>query len=539
MAVDRVLKAGATTWSVVNAWMEDRLDRTRARRMIRNEAAYFAEKDAKSFAAAALPEGEEVGIRCIWVLEPFLASHSDALHRQIADLGLDGNFGMQPGPVEALESARLRVHGGGGWRGLGYLIPRGAKASRSLGTRAVALPEGVTSVFLTVQLVTSSTSILAAQFRFDEETARGIEVPFRTHYRTTVQSEAGITRIPNGTHLRQSAVDEYREMLRRRCSRWMSTHFPGAFAGLGTQHASAELLTTAVADPRLGRVPVIARSGPQGDTGGSAPEDTWVPPNPGPRGFDETDYATHLRLTASHDLWDCLDLPGLTARQSPGRLDGPAQHVVLGTRIRDFSTDEDLTILGGEARSASAVTSYLYYFDRTLGVFALWRLMGDYEAALARLRDRLARVRLNDRGAIGRLHSIGRDLLAMTRDLRPLCNDILLFENQKSHLWDVYEFEAIDPRERPYRPKSLFESLAAARFDAARRLLATEAELRSMTESMGNLVAANANLHAAQRNLLLQVVVVLLTLVTIVVGVFALPASIKELLWSALGLARR
>src|SRR5437764_14218307 len=44
-------------------------------RHVEKERAFHEERDAKSFKAASLPDGEVVDLRCIWAMEVFLPSH--------------------------------------------------------------------------------------------------------------------------------------------------------------------------------------------------------------------------------------------------------------------------------------------------------------------------------------------------------------------------------------------------------------------------------------------------------------------------------
>jgi hypothetical protein len=151
---------------------------------LRQEPEYIAERDAKADASAVLPDGEEVGIRCVWVMEVYLASQVDHLLDGVRELGLDKGDPARIDPIDSVLTARARGKGGGGWVALNPLVARGARRSHFFRATPTDLPTGVKSVFMTAITPWPSATILAAQFRFDDATARGIEQPFSVHYPT-------------------------------------------------------------------------------------------------------------------------------------------------------------------------------------------------------------------------------------------------------------------------------------------------------------------------------------------------------------------
>lgn len=102
----------------------------RARALLKQDLAYSDAIDAQSTAAATLPDGEEVGVRCIWVMDVYLPGHFQALLRRLDQLGLARNrFAFPLGDsLSSMQRART-LSMGGGWTNLGHLVPPSKKGS--------------------------------------------------------------------------------------------------------------------------------------------------------------------------------------------------------------------------------------------------------------------------------------------------------------------------------------------------------------------------------------------------------------------------
>lgn len=105
------------------------------RRALNENADYHAEHDAESFTHAQIPSGEEVGVRCVWIMEVSLASHVAPLIEGLRRLRLARSDPGSVNPIERIEHARARA---GGYGHVAYpkLVPKGTKRSPSFITSA-------------------------------------------------------------------------------------------------------------------------------------------------------------------------------------------------------------------------------------------------------------------------------------------------------------------------------------------------------------------------------------------------------------------
>lgn len=486
------------------------------RRSLNREHAFHEARDLKSFQAARLPDGEEVQLRCVWIMEVFLASHVTALADRLRALGLD-RLKWTPDSESAIDSLlRARVRGGGGWTvNLGYLVPRD-QGKRSTGKPAV-LPVGVASVFFAAVSTVPEATTIVAQFRFDDETASHIAEPFATRYRTTAVRRDGYITIPAGVHLRDEAVVEIRSMLRRRCERWMHENLPGAFAGLSDEAMPAcELLTFVKGDPFGGREPPRWVGGEVKPVGRTTGEE-----QPRSRGFGDEDYLEILGQRGATDAWGCVDCPGLALRlpQSLG-IEPRDDRLVFSAQISAIGKSPGEG--DGTAEGVAVTTVWLSY---TLGVFTLARLVGAFEATVARLRDRLGEVPLHrTRTAVAQMEEIERDLARLARDARPL---LIGISSAPEWIWrrEVFTFLPFDVERGDDGP--LFTSMAKYLVERSRRLLATEEETRTTSHGISGLVAASANLSAARSNVRLQRIAIVIASLAALFSALAIPGVLN------------
>lgn len=483
---------------------------------------YHDERDRAALQACAIPEGEEVGVRCVWVIEAYLASHVGLLTERLQRLDLTGDRPTGYDPIELLRQARR--HGSGpASSGLGFLVPNPQRARHGGDMYVAPLPAGVELVYLKLHNPLPSLTLVTAQFRFDEDTARAIETPLRTMFHSMARDRGRYVELPSGEELRREAVAEYREMLRRRCTNWMREHLPGAFARLEPWEPTptAELVTLAIADPLLGWPPPTTTQPEASPTPPAAPEasETHEAPYRRARRAQRADalvedYLDVMGLSDDWDAWASPDMPGLTLRLPPRQ--AAHDHLVLAVCVKDFETDDHLAGYGG--RTPAGVTSRLVHLSHTLGVFAIERLVRAYEARLSGIRDRLGDVAIDRTGrALRQLQRLERDLAVLARDARPLLADLITTAPDQPFAWDLFTFLPLSPRDRQFEQgATLFTGMLERLVERAKRALSAEAETGRTLQSMSGLTVARSTLR-------LQRVAVALAVIAAVLAALAVP----------------
>jgi len=509
----------------VSIWVRTRLLRLRsAQDALGPNREHFDKRDAESFIAAQLPTGEEVGLRCIWVCEAYLAGQVSQLAESLRGLGLDTPFTIP----ELTTASVLKARAGSGliWHDLGYLLPASVAANRSqaLPGRPACLPPGVESVFLTVTTTLPSATILVAQFRFDDKTARDIEIPFRTQYRTTEVRDKEFRRILSDENLRDRAVQDHRSQLRERCQGWLANNVPGAFIALGGEPPpTSELITFAIGDPLVGLHTDTPASNRLKDTA-----DSSVVENRSPR--TRSNWNSYMAILGQQDewlAWRCPEIPGLSFRfQREAWVDPLNDFSVLSARVADFAP----AFKRGDdsVRTALGVTQGLYYLHHTIGILALAQLARRYEIKVARLRDELGGVRLDQPSqAISSLTRIDRELATVAQDARPFLNDVVGAADDVWHHPDVYTFVPLRKDDGDLR---LFPWLMRDLKERSQRVLRLDAIVSETCERMSNHVAASVNLRLTRVNIGLQWLMVVLTVVAVILAGLAPPGALHSLL---------
>jgi hypothetical protein len=489
------------------------------RRSIAREQAFHDQQDTDSFQAAAIPDGEVVGLRCVWIMEVYLASHVNRLVHGLRELGLDQPEPGRENPVDAILKARV-AGGGGGWVNFPWLVPARGNWPRSMAV-PTTLPSGVNAVYMKAISTVPGVTVLVAQFRFDETTSGVVQAPLKTMYRTRALPEGHYITYPSGTHLRDEAVLEQRAMLRRRCERWIQSVFPGAYAGFATAPTPAcELLTFEQGDPLGGRMaPTV---GEKGEISAIGIRSEYRSVHA--RGGGEEDYLAILGQRDDWDAWACAEMPGLVLRLPRVKNFGRSEdHVVLSARVPTFGIGSSLW--SERDRTPQGITAATGWLSHTLAMYAVARLVVAYENQVAQIRDRLGDVELErPRRAITQMERVERDLARIARDARPMLKGIA---TAPAHTWrsEIYTFLPISEHRRDGEP--LFTSVSKRLLEQATRLSAVEEETRETARAIGSLVVTAANLKAARTNIRLQFLAILLAMLAVLIAILAAPAVLK------------
>jgi len=417
---------------------------------IKREQDFFDARDRDAFAAAQIPEGESISVPCVWIVEVYLPSHIDGLVRGLKDLNVEsGNF-WRGNPIESVLNSRAR--GGETYPTNLAHLRREPMAPRSLFGISARLPAGVYAASLDYVSPMPGVTVVIGHFYFDDEAALGISEPFRTDYRATaVRADRGWA-LPTGAHLRDDAVIEYRAGLRRRCERWFHDNLPGVYSTLTDAVTPAcELLTFAVADPLGGRTPAKYE-----DQKIIPPGELTEEPESHSRGGDDEPYLSILGQTGDWDAWACADNPGLVLRlprtHEPFHTDS---HLVLSANVGTFHRIQPYA--DKNAEGPRAVGGRIGSFGKTFVIYAISRLIGDFENRIGRLADQLGTVPLkNVRRSVQNMTTIEREMAILARDARPCLRGVA---GADERFWEreIADFVAFRKDERGERP--LFQTV--------------------------------------------------------------------------------
>jgi hypothetical protein len=298
---------------------------------------------------------------------------------------------------------------------------------------------------------------------------------------------------------------------------------PGAFAAIGSAEApTVELLTFQLGDPLGGLTPPTRKAD---GTVEFTPLPKTSPGHPRSGGLEEDHYFTILGQSDLLEAWACVEMKGLVLR-FPRQLQDREydEWLTLSTRVGDF---ERLNDRGGYADGVDGITSITHYLEHTFAKYAIARLVRLYERNVATVRDRVGRVALKrPRRAVSEMQVIERDLLMITRDARPLLNDII---GAPSWVWDDDTYSFLPTHEWRGQRGPLFEGIFKQLVERARDLAEVETETRGTTQAIGALVAAAVNLGAARTGILLAFVAILLSIVATLLSYIAIPDAAQRI----------
>ncbi len=451
------------------------------------------------------PETEEIRQHCIWVVEAFPPSKIEALKNGLQTLGWSAETPLDEDPVSWLADTRQSAWGGA-WLNLGHIVAENSENQWYPRRKVGILPGGIQ--FASGLLHQPVPSVTFAAFRFvfalDGGVDRALEAALRQKYETTTRQ------LPNRRYAiltpenqKIDAVRQVRRDLRRRCERWVAGHFPGFFSSLSGDSGfpTCELISLAELNPfeRL-----------ETRTTGHY---LWV-----------------LRLDHGFHAWQSDSLPGLRLGQTVDSRgsEEPWAWILAGKWSQIFS-DEALSKGHGGRTRAGVVAAVDMIFRESLVRLSLWAFLLEWSHQLSSLRDSVAGVDLRKSvTATTALSKLQIDVVGQSRDLLPILNEVKrMVEDEHWFMHNVCEFIRV---ERKFRPDPLFASLRESirrHLDALRDLETAVRE--SITVSSTALQTISQD-KLADVNLRLQVSMKRLTIVGIVLAVFALVVGLPSAL---------
>ena len=213
--------------------------------------AFASQSESEGNVASTPREDEHIGVRCLWAVEYYSASHIDGMLENLRRLGWLGERSMFEAEDPASWLSKSRRDGLGGWKTLGYLVSQRTVADLPGEKRTARLPAGVDYAHLTLGLLTPSLVTVVVCFTFNDERSGVLEDALRTDRQTcTKKTPRGWEYYQPGSqkviHLRQIRHD-----LVRLATEWFSENLPGVFssAPLDRDVPTCELLTFRKADP--------------------------------------------------------------------------------------------------------------------------------------------------------------------------------------------------------------------------------------------------------------------------------------------------
>ncbi len=208
--------------------------------------------DESTNVASTPPPDEAIDLHCIWGIEFYTPSHTEALERGLQQLGWSAeNTQARLGddPIGWLRDLRRYRHGGGALS-LGIFQKEGTPAAFFDARQVASLPSSIKYAQAHISSVAPSLIALTVCFTLQESYGDQINDLLRkprTSYK--VPRRNGYT-IRDPYYQKQRAMDEIRQSIQQDISEWFADNLPGVFSGMeGGVLPTCELLSANIATP--------------------------------------------------------------------------------------------------------------------------------------------------------------------------------------------------------------------------------------------------------------------------------------------------
>jgi tetratricopeptide (TPR) repeat protein len=415
------------------AWVRVRIP---DRRRLRHLRSFRKRDDPEQNRRTALPTGESIAARAVWVVEAYPPYYVGSLDRHLRHLGMRQATDMFGN--DSLLSTSGMVRGFAGrivkpkttWRVEGEPFP----VERPL-------PEHVNQVIVTVYPVSGALSMVACLFLLDHRVTDELGALLDLPRQTIVDFSAQYCYL-SASEQKRRAVLAFREGIRAACSAWVASHLPGFFAANAAERGFpvTEVISTEIGRPY----------GHRYEPGSSTLTMTLCPPEPtakrveDPRPAQQSDASEYLSLDAfiltvpeaiDHDDAAYLAVAGL-GRQRATWIGDNRLGVSIGglSRLADAARGPSLVLAGRwrdmfpdvtNREAQEVMLAARVGCEPALVLCAVRGLLGAYKRQLVALAERTARSSLEDpRDAVKAIANVREGFLGLCLDAEVVARDL-------------------------------------------------------------------------------------------------------------------
>lgn len=460
-------------------------------------------RDPEKNAKTEPPDGETIGMRCVWAAEFYMPSHTEKLLSGFATLGWDDDDirGADESPASWIRRLRESSRGGGQFN-LG-LIERPNERRGIVDHRTAPLPDNVECAIGEVHGLTSSITCVVMCFVLTSEYSHCLEEPLKRKYASYSTKRGRWHRITEPSHQKSSAIRAARLAAREMAAKWFQLHLPGLFSSriLGGEFPTCELTTL-----QLGR-PFPAK---------------------GSRSVGPAEYLRLLDMDNDIDAWESTEIKGLKFAWPMLRDRTNRFHAILATNESDID-QEKVRHYGGPG-----ILHYVSYInDQFNGLFSRWSILvalSGLERYLNTTRDSTL-LRSPDRNESGALLETLGALISQSGDVSAASSDLGHFAKDDSYFsHGVVTFKPCRPGRFEDQNVELGEVLRQTVADRSAWIHGADRSIRDLLTQYGSATSAWENLKLQRSLKWLTIIATLLTALTAVMTYFTIKSEVKSMI---------
>jgi hypothetical protein len=452
---------------------------------------FHRRKEKEQNERSRLPAGETVWLPAVWTSEVYFAGHLPKLIGGIEALNwtADWDLGTHHDLTVWIQRVRQRGKGAARRGNVWVASNREPLVMRTGSDFSARLPEGVTAMSFELIQPSPTYVVLTCAFLLEKSVSQKLNAVLATDYSAEIEAMGTGWTAVDALQRKTIEADRIRAGIRADCCRFLAEHLPGFFAEKAADYEAfpaADMLL--LESTSLEDLEARHRGSFLGVLGLDLPM------------FDQLGV-THpgLLLCLPSDSWHA------------------DRFTTFAATIPELLPGDDLKGYY-DGRTPSGFVLRLHGLAELVGLTAVVSVLTDLHAMIADARDQLG-VQLNasETEQRQRLDEVQKFAARLVSDFSFTLQEWRSGEGLTYLAEDVPEFRPREPK--LWREGSLAKGVAEEIRADAERIAGAIGILQDALQVQSSLVAASASARAAQTNLVLQVLTILLALIAVVVAV--------------------
>lgn len=437
--------------------------------------------DPKENKDTAMPKGEKINLRCLWIFEVYTPNYINDLINNVDKLPWEKLLVSDQKHSEVIRRCREGKYYS--WYNLGYIFSKKQNAKN-------ILPDGIEYIHVSFFQYLPSISVLGIQFVFKSSESETFEEILNREYKTYAKKNEKFYRFFSPAHQKRAEIENARRKIHEKCYKWFKKYLPGLYSDNNTnvEFPTCEFITLLKGKPynRLKRIP--------------------------------ENYISVLDLKNEFDAWICDELKGIFL-EMPTLTESSFTKIKIAGNSSELLTDKNLKPYGGI--KDHGVEHYMQNFVRTLLIWVLNVLLRTYRINLYKIRDSISNVSFkNIKKTTIALKNLREKYALLVRDMTCFINEYRFLDRMPLPN-EIYKFKPLEVYSFN-KDIELFENIFKRSKKENIYMSHEYPDIGKSIDTTANIILSVTNERLLRRNLVLQIIMIILTILICILTVFTI-----------------